>query len=93
MRDGLEHGFKTDPKINPGQTQQIKIDRNLARRVNCGKCGGYIFTQVYQVLFVPAPASPIGQDLYMEDGLLRCAGCGRARKVEDIPKKEHGGGR
>lgn len=90
----MEHKFKVkaNPNVVPGQTRQIKIDRSLARRINCGKCGSYIFTQVYQVLFVPAVANPTGQDLLFEDGLLRCTGCGRARKLNEIEKKEDGGG-
>ena len=65
--------------LKPGvpNVTEIRIERDKLDKIACGKCGGNIFEQVYQVLKIPAIVSPTGVEILKEDGLLRCGGCGR----------------
>ena len=75
-------------RIKQPKITEVKIDRTHLEKIACGKCGGTVFEQVYQVLKIPSVVSPTGHEILKEDGLLRCAGCGRCAKLQEIEKPE-----
>ncbi len=67
---------------------EVKIDESNSEIVQCGKCGGEHFEQIFRVRRMSSIISPTGKALFLPDSLLRCIGCGRARKLQEIQKKE-----
>ncbi len=74
--------------MNQPQVTKVELTDKNSEIINCGKCGGELFDQVFRVRRMSAIISPTGQELFAPDSLLRCVDCGRARKLQKIHKKE-----
>ena len=62
------------PRMNPGQMQQIQVDLTKAAQRSCA-CGCKYFTQAVTVHVISALLSPTGQELTAQVPALICMEC------------------
>ena len=60
--------------MQPGQ--QVQIDLKDAVQKKCEECGGEYFEQLFTVHILSALVSPTGQELRVQQPVLRCVECG-----------------